>query len=287
MSTQTKLKRFSLANLTQKFNNINNNIDNNNNTNTNTNKKRQERTQSLYIKPTKISEDELPKKSHTQHIKKTIRRSLSVIMYATPLPSPPTSASASPKESQNHLVPVLVTSKVVDEDPSMLLSPPPLPPSSTISPSTTTTTTNTPLSSSKKPCLEYDNTMIIELLSPKKKEDVEDEKKDDDLLLLWQGYGFIMPSKITSDNDINNNNTLVLDEASLMASFEKDIWSTYKGLIHPVHLIDLNENDRWKHLSVMELKRYYDNYGSMMLKQREWRKEQQCLHYIPTFKQQV
>ncbi|CAO3652511.1 unnamed protein product [Cunninghamella echinulata] len=221
-------------------------------------------------------------------------------MYATPLPSPPTSASASPKESQNHLVPVLVTSKVVDEDPSILLSPPSLPPpppssssSSTISPTTTTTTTNTPISSSKKPCLEYDNTMIIESLSPKKKDDVENEKKDNDLLLLWQGYGFIMPSKITNDdndnanNDNNDNNTLVLDETSLMASFEKDIWSTYKGLIHPVHLIDLNENDRWKHLSVMELKRYYDNYGSMMLKQREWRKEQQCLHYIPIFKQQV
>jgi hypothetical protein len=65
--------------------------------------------------------------------------------------------------------------------------------------------------------------------------------------------------------------------------FEKEIWESYRGLIHPLHLFkesdDVMNRGRWAGLGVSELRRYYDNYGSMMLKIRETRMLEQQQNY--------
>ncbi|KAI8078894.1 uncharacterized protein BX664DRAFT_343004 [Halteromyces radiatus] len=252
------VKRFSLANLTKSFQN--NHISSPpSSPEERNNRRRPDRTQSLFIKPPSPPlspskaprpsfQDELPKKSHTQHIKKTIRRSLSVIMYANP-------SSKHQEEQKSHLVPVLVTPNV--EDPMILM---------TDKPTTTTTTTE---KIKNKRILEYDNNIIIEPIQRKKEEEEKNEEKDD-LLILWQGYGYTL-------------NTSTTQSLPCLETFDKERWTSYQGLIHPLHLfMDLDEQLCWQALSVAELRRYYDNYGSMMLKQREWRQQQQTLQYHPT-----
>ncbi|ORY96166.1 hypothetical protein BCR43DRAFT_524311 [Syncephalastrum racemosum] len=86
--------------------------------------------------------------------------------------------------------------------------------------------------------VEYDNTFHV----------VPSNKNSSSVTLVWQGYGYEWQGEA--------------DEAQ----FESEIWSSYRGLIHPLHLAS---EDPWSHLTVAELKRYFDNYGSMLLKLRE------------------
>jgi hypothetical protein len=210
--------------------------------------------------PRQSFQEELPKKSHTQHIKKTIRRSLSVIMYANP-------ASSSADTEKSHLVPVLVTPNVAD--PMILMEEkkkePPV------------------VKKGPKRILEYDNTIMIE---PGK----------EDVLILWQGYGYTLENSATSScrtssSSSDDSDTMpptptteppLLSGAPHLDTFDHDRWSTYQGLIHPLHLFDLDPSICWPALTVAELRKYYDNYGSMMLKQREWRQQQQTLQYHPS-----
>ncbi|KAI8344265.1 hypothetical protein BC941DRAFT_507833 [Chlamydoabsidia padenii] len=267
MSTSTKpAKRFSLASFTRSF-------QSNPSTTEAPSRRRLEKTQSMYIKPSPTSpplipsaasqaprqsfQEELPKKSHTQHIKKTIRRSLSVIMYANP--------SSSDENKKSHLVPVLVTPNVAD--PMILME---------------EKKKEEPVrkTSGPKRILEYDNTVTIE---PGK----------EDVLILWQGYGYTLGNSATLSGRTSSSSddssmpptptaTGMPSSVPYLDSFDQDRWANYKGLIHPLHLFDLDEDICWSALTVTELRRYYDNYGSMMLKQRKWRQQQQTLQYHPT-----
>ncbi|ORZ08196.1 hypothetical protein BCR42DRAFT_455727 [Absidia repens] len=331
MATNKPTKRFSLANLTRSFQTTKVSTPADTTTTTpppsssaaaavlgHKNKRRPEKTQSLYIKPSsppltpseasqaprQSFQDELPKKSHTQHIKKTIRRSLSVIMYANP------GNSSTQQDEKSHLVPVLVTPNVAD--PMMLMekkTPAPIvsdsPPSSPSLPPVTKAVKKQP-----KRILEYDNTIIIEPLTRKSTEEANNKDSSDkeDILILWQGYGYTLeqqpslsssPSSSLPSSPLSPSSPLLSSSSSSSSSsleqepieprpsrprleaFDEDRWAGYQGLIHPLFLFDLDEQQCWDALTVAELRRYYDNYGSMMLKQREWRQQQQTLQYHP------
>lgn len=112
------------------------------------------------------------------------------------------------------------------------------------------------------------------------------------MTILWQGYGYTVEdnkTEVASEMLVADNTKETPQD--LEARFEKDVWESYRGLVHPLHLFlektdDVLDRGRWAGLSVTELRRYYDNYGSMMLKIRENRmiKQQQQYHYRPDVK---
>ncbi|KAI7900734.1 uncharacterized protein BX663DRAFT_516319 [Cokeromyces recurvatus] len=106
--------------------------------------------------------------------------------------------------------------------------------------------------------IEYDHTLEIVY-------------NKDSMTILWQGYGYTIDEKA------------IVDTNNIMSAYEKDRWESYQGLIHPIHLFSLDIT-----LNVTELKRYYDNYGSMMLKIREIKMlNQQQQQYHPFSKDTI
>ncbi|KAK4517099.1 cross-pathway control WD-repeat protein cpc2 [Mucor velutinosus] len=151
-------------------------------------------------------------------------------------------------EGDNKLVPILVTPGLSESVGGVMISDKPAP------------TEEKP--AAKKKSTEYDNT--LEVFESKKK-----EENDNSATILWQGYGYMLADKGES----------TLDE--LEQRFESEVWASYRGLIHPLHLIVVDDDEsKWNNLTVKELRQYYDNYGSMMLKIREARMLKQQKQYI-------
>ncbi|EPB88459.1 hypothetical protein HMPREF1544_04694 [Mucor circinelloides 1006PhL] len=150
-------------------------------------------------------------------------------------------------EGDNKLVPILVTPGLSESVGGVMISDKPA------------ATEEKP--AAKKKSTEYDNT--LEVFESKKK-----EESDNSVTILWQGYGYNLEDKGES----------TLQE--LEQRFESEVWASYRGLIHPLHLIVDDDESKWTNLTVKELRQYYDNYGSMMLKIREARMLKQQKQYI-------
>ncbi|KAF1796546.1 hypothetical protein V8B55DRAFT_1469364 [Mucor lusitanicus] len=151
-------------------------------------------------------------------------------------------------EGDNKLVPILVTPGLSESVGGVMINDKPAP------------TKEKP--AVKKKSTEYDNT--LEVFESKNK-----DKSDNSATILWQGYGYMLADKGES----------TLEE--LEQRFESEVWASYRGLIHPLHLIVVDDDEsKWNNLTVKELRQYYDNYGSMMLKIREARMLKQQKQYI-------
>ncbi|CAO3599378.1 unnamed protein product [Absidia cylindrospora] len=205
-------------------------------------------------------------------------------MYANP------GSSSTQQDEKSHLVPVLVTPNVAD--PMMLMEKKNQAP--TVSDSPPSSPSLQPVKKQPKRILEYDNTVIIEPLTRNSNDNNSTEASNkEDVLILWQGYGYTLEQQPPSLSSSSSLSSLPSSPSSPLSSpsesrpsprleaFDKDRWASYQGLIHPLFLFDLDEQQCWDSLTVAELRRYYDNYGSMMLKQREWRQQQQTLQYHP------
>ncbi|KAI8876074.1 hypothetical protein K501DRAFT_145324, partial [Backusella circina FSU 941] len=203
--------------------------------------KREQKTQSLYIKSFRKPETTYDKSEAVQQnskdIRNTIRRSLSAVLYASPH-SKTSSSDGGSENTSNTLVPVLVTPELSDSVGGIMLETP-----------TKQEEEQEEKKKKKKKVVEYDNSMDI-------------MRSDGKATIVWQGYGYVL-----------NN-----EQEGLEDDFEPEIWEEYRGLIHPLHLFNSME-ERWQELSVTELRRYYDNYGSMMLKIRETRMIEQQRQY--------
>ncbi|CEP08115.1 hypothetical protein [Parasitella parasitica] len=217
--------------------------------------KRAQKSKSLYIKSfKKVGTKEPPIKttydaseavqSNSKDVRNSIRRSLSAVIYASPHGG----------EGENKLVPILVTPDLSDSVGGIL-----------VKDDSGGGGTVEKEDKAKGNTTEYDNSLDV-FYSQKK------DENDKSVTILWQGYGYIFDNKRES----------TLEE--LQQCFEKDVWSTYCGLIHPLHLVVVDDDDaerKWQNLSVNELRQYYDNYGSMMLKIRESRMlKQQKQYYV-------
>ncbi|KAI8369160.1 hypothetical protein EDC96DRAFT_122750 [Choanephora cucurbitarum] len=227
--------------------------------------KRTQKTKSLYIKSFRRSTGDTPKTTfdpseanqpNSKEVKNAIRRSLSAVLYATPHAS---------SENTNKLVPILVTSDLSDSVGGIMISEP--------GKSQDEEVIN---KKEKKKAVEYDNT--LEIFS---------NKQNDAVTILWQGYGYTVQydrEALEVASEILQEEENVTDTPHYLESrFEKEVWTSYRGLIHPLHLFEAKEEvvdrGRWAGLGVSELRRYYDNYGSMMLKIRETRMIQQQRQY--------
>lgn len=239
--------------------------------------KRSQKTKSLYIKsfrkPTEektiaTSYDEKEAaQSNGKEIRNSIRRSLSAVIYATP------QVKGKQGENDNKLVPVLVTPGLSESVGGILIDD-----SNNLRRQKEQEAEKKP--DKKKKAVEYDNTLDI----------FPDSSECDSITVLWQGYCYTVKTDekdpVASEilaNKEKEVNSLVED---LVKRFDKEIWNSYHGLIHPVHLFQDKDNKeqvieagKWNGLSVEELKRYYDNYGSMMLKIRESRMIEQQRYY--------
>ncbi|KAF7728543.1 hypothetical protein EC973_005947 [Apophysomyces ossiformis] len=240
-------------------------------------KRRTQKSQSLYVKSFRHlvgKEDKSTNRSfdateatqaNSKEIRNSIRRSLSAVVYASPhstsSPSDPSSTSSS---APGVMVPVLVTQEMSDAHGGLVMDEP------------------RPLEEedgkqNKKKKVEYDNSL-----------EVMPEKDKKRLMIVWQGYGYHVnledengPVQGLLEPQERAEDTMA--QENLKNRFEEGIWTDYRGLIHPLHLFEpkeqLNDEARWTGLSVSELRRYYDNYGSMMLKIRESRMVQQQRQY--------
>ncbi|KAL9549305.1 hypothetical protein MBANPS3_005261 [Mucor bainieri] len=151
-------------------------------------------------------------------------------------------------EGDNKLVPILVTPGLSESVGGVMISDKPAPAEEK--------------PAAKKKSTEYDNT--LEVFESKKEED-----DDNSVTVLWQGYGYMLADKGES----------TLQE--LEQRYESEVWASYRGLIHPLHLVVVDDDEsKWNSLTVKELRQYYDNYGSMMLKIREARMLKQQKQYI-------
>lgn len=212
--------------------------------------KRDQKTQSLYIKSFRKPETTYDKSEAVQQnskdIRNTIRRSLSAVLYASPhSSSTKTSSSDGGNENtSNTLVPVLVTPGLSDSVGGIMLETP-----TQSKEEEDKEKAKEREKEKKKKVVEYDNSMDI-------------MRSDGKATVVWQGYGYVLNS----------------EHEGLEDDFEPEVWDAYRGLIHPLHLFNSME-ERWQELSVTELRRYYDNYGSMMLKIREARMTQQQRQY--------
>ncbi|EIE85028.1 hypothetical protein G6F46_007799 [Rhizopus delemar] len=231
---------------------------------------RTQKSTSLYIKSfqNRVEEEKIntsydPKEAiqfNGKEIRNSIRKSLSAVLYATP--------QAKEKESEydNKLVPILVTQALSESVGGMLID-----------------KRNKNIEKKRENPVEYDNTLDI----------FADTIQTNTITILWQGYCYtINMSKqdpVASDIFIQDKKELKCLMEDLEKRFERELWENYHGLIHPVHLfqeIDSSkqviEHGKWSGLNVRELKRYYDNYGSMMLKIRESRmiEQQRCYLYF-------
>ncbi|KAG2220129.1 hypothetical protein INT45_006157 [Circinella minor] len=251
-------------------------------------RRRAQKSQSLYLqsfrnltsnnnnksRPTSTQYDpaEVQQANHKE-VRSSIRRSLSAVLYATPQ-----SKQQQQSGGSAGLVPVLVTQDLSDRHGGMITS-------DDIEKKQEQT-----VKKKKEKSVEYDNTL-----------DIITDSKDNQLVIIWQGYGYLhsmkkkdkkkegeeqqqqqQQQKELADNDVLLNNT----KENLDNRFEKEIWSGYRGLVHPLHLFQDNpENEtetqeKWASLSVDELRRYFDNYGSMLLKLRDASMKRQQRQYL-------
>lgn len=224
--------------------------------------KRAQKSKSLYIKsfnkktttPTTQYDASEAVQSNSKEIRSSIRRSLSAVLYASPHLTDDDDKSYSSK-----LVPILVTPELSDSVGGILID------DGSKNKVKNNEEKAIEVKKKKKP-VEYDNS--LEVFS-----------KDGDTTIIWQGYGYI----ITKEGQEEVGSELMRDD--LESRFEKEIWNSYRGLIHPLHLFkedseqEVIKRGRWAGLSVTELQRYYDNYGSMLLKIRETRMLEQQKQY--------
>ncbi|CAO3700923.1 hypothetical protein G6F70_006458 [Rhizopus microsporus] len=233
--------------------------------------KRAQKSKSLYIKSFRKPEERIKTsydakeatQSNGKEIRNNIRRSLSAVLYASPQSKDKTG------ENSNKLVPVLVTPELSESVGGIL-----------IDDSSSKKLQEEIKKTERKKAVEYDNTLDVFV----------DDTTNDTITILWQGYCYTI--KISDKNPVASEiikqenaemNDIVKD---LKARYERELWYTYHGLIHPLHLFkekddnqEILDTGKWHGLSVGELKRYYDNYGSMMLKIRESRMLEQQRHY--------
>ncbi|KAI9320442.1 hypothetical protein BX666DRAFT_1908120 [Dichotomocladium elegans] len=221
-------------------------------------KRRTQKTQSLYIKSFRSSIQQQPNtkrssqydpteahQSNHKEVKSQIRRSLSAVLYATPQKLKQSNEEErATHRSSMQLVPVLVTQDLSDLHGGMIM------PEESVAGAQENEKKKT-----NPRAVEYDNTLDI-------------SKDKEGWMIVWQGYGYWLPIQ-SDDEQLDNNNTL----------FEKEIWKAYRGLIHPLHLVKHDDEGRWAALDVTELKRYFDNYGSMLLRLRESSMKRQQLQY--------
>ncbi|KAI8144715.1 hypothetical protein BJV82DRAFT_512741 [Fennellomyces sp. T-0311] len=207
-------------------------------------RRRREKSQSLYVQSFRHL---TPKKSQTQYdpaeatqANRKEIRSTIRRSLSAVLYATPQKTDSQKSSSSAGLVPVLVTQELSDRHGGMIMS-----------------EQKEEEQPKKKQPVEYDNTL-----------DIMPEK--DQLVIIWQGYGYTH-----SAQDVH------AAKAKLDDSFEKEVWTEYRGLIHPLHLFqDQNEDDKWAALSVDELRRYFDNYGSMLLKLRDASMMRQQKQYL-------
>ncbi|KAI7852673.1 hypothetical protein BDC45DRAFT_513158 [Circinella umbellata] len=252
-------------------------------------RRRAQKSQSLYLqsfrnltsnnnksRPTSTQYDpaEVQQANHKE-VRSSIRRSLSAVLYATPQ-----SKQQQQSGGSAGLVPVLVTQDLSDRHGGMITS-------DDIEKKQEQT-----VKKKKEKSVEYDNTL-----------DIIADDKENQLVIIWQGYGYLHSmkkkdkeeggeeqqqqqeeeqQKELADKDVSLDNT----KENLDNRFEKEIWSGYRGLVHPLHLFQDNPEDetetqeKWAALSVDELRRYFDNYGSMLLKLRDASMKRQQRQYL-------
>lgn len=224
--------------------------------------KRNLKTKSLYIKsfkkvsPPKTEYDPAEAaQTNGKEVRNSIRRSLSAVLYASPH-SNEKDPNSTKKSNSSQLVPILVTAELSESVGGILIDEP--------------TSIDEGKKKKKSKIVEYDNTL-----------EIFDNEKDKSITVIWQGYGY----SIDKGNQQAISDLDVTDAKDLELKFEKEIWEAYHGLIHPVHLFEetareeLDHKGRWADLTVQELKRYYDNYGSMMLKIRQAKMMKQQAQY--------
>ncbi|KAI9499298.1 hypothetical protein BDB00DRAFT_228095 [Zychaea mexicana] len=234
--------------------------------------RRAQKSQSLYLqsfrnltnkRPTSAQYDpaEANQANHKE-VRSTIRRSLSAVLYATPQQQKQQSSGSA------GLVPVLVTQDLSDRHGGMIT------PHDESANKKKAQEKEAEAAATKEKkqqqAIEYDNTLDI----------IPDSKKEE-LVIIWQGYGYTQPINSTDSNKRN----IDVAKQELDDRFEKEVWTKYRGLIHPLHLFqdadDENEGqDKWGALSVEELRRYFDNYGSMLLKLRDRSMMRQQRQYL-------
>lgn len=206
------------------------------------------------------------KQSNSKEIRNSIRRSLSAVLYASPHV---TDDDNGEKSYSNKLVPILVTPGLSESVGGILIDDGT---KNKIKDNQTKAEQEEQKKKSKKPPVEYDNS--LEVIT-----------KEDTTTIIWQGYGYMI-KKDGEREEVASE--MITEEGELENRFEKEVWSSYCGLIHPLHLFKEPEGERedivvkrgrWAGLTVTELRCYYDNYGSMMLKIREARMLEQQKKY--------
>ncbi|KAG2214386.1 hypothetical protein INT47_000942 [Mucor saturninus] len=222
---------------------------------------RAQKSKSLYVKsfnkktPATQFDASEAVQSNSKEIRSSIRRSLSAVLYASP------HSTDDDKSYSNKLVPVLVTPGLSESLGGILID-------DGSKNKMMNNEKTTEKSVKKKRPVEYDNS--LEIVS-----------EDKETTIIWQGYGYTITAE--GQEEVSSE---MITETDLESRFEKEIWKSYCGLIHPLHLFqELNDEQevvnrgRWAGLSVTELRRYFDNYGSMLLKIRESRMLEQQKHY--------
>lgn len=221
---------------------------------------RAQKSKSLYVKsfnkktPTTQYDTSEAVQSNSKEIRSSIRRSLSAVLYASP------HSKDDEKSYSNKLVPVLVTPGLSESLGGILID------DGSKNKMINNEKTIEKSTKKKKP-VEYDNS--LEVVS-----------EDQATTIIWQGYGYTIAAE--GQEEVASE---MITETDLESRFEKEVWKSYSGLIHPLHLFqEMNEEEivnrgRWAGLSVTELRRYFDNYGSMLLKIREARMLEQQKHY--------
>lgn len=224
--------------------------------------KRAQKSKSLYVKSfnkktstTQYDTSEAVQ-SNGKEIRSSIRRSLSAVLYA----SPHSTSTDDDKSYSNKLVPILVTPGLSESLGGILID------DGSKNKIMNNEKTIEKSTKKKKP-VEYDNSLEVVL-------------ENQATTIIWQGYGYTITTE--GQEEVVSE---MITETDLESRFEKEIWKSYCGLIHPLHLFEemdghevLNRG-RWAGLSVTELRRYFDNYGSMLLKIRESRMMEQQKHY--------
>ncbi|KAI9278576.1 hypothetical protein BDA99DRAFT_492526 [Phascolomyces articulosus] len=214
-----------------------------------------------------------------KEVRSSIRRSLSAVLYATPQKQKQQENGNNNSSGSSGLVPVLVTQDLSDRHGGMITS-------EDIEKKQAQEQKEQEAKKKKKKSIEYDNTL-----------DIMEEKKKDQLVIIWQGYGYIHTVKKKKEEDEKNDddekNRQEQEDGSLLENtkeklenrFEKEIWTDYRGLVHPLHLFqdeveNVEDEEKWGALSVEELRRYFDNYGSMLLKLRDASMLRQQRQYV-------
>lgn len=236
--------------------------------------KRAQKSRSLYVKSFQKPVEEKVAAScnetgaiqfNGKEVRNSIRRSLSAVIYAAP------QTNDKQEEKDNKLVPVLVTSNLSESVGGILID------DSNLRKQKEGVEG---IDKKKKKTVEYDNTLDI----------FPESSEKGAIVVLWQGYCYTINinenDPVASELLHKDKNELKRLTEDLKRKFENEIWQSYHGLIHPLHLFrekddkeQIIEHGRWNGLSVEELRRYYDNYGSMMLKIRESRMIEQQRHY--------